>query len=82
MSHMLLESFCMLGIASIPALLVCINLVAMDIMPKDNMDFTVARFLSDTFITYALFIAVITLSTLYPARRSANIQPAEALHYE
>ena len=82
MSHMLMESLCMLCIASIPALIVCINLVAIDIMPTDNMDFTAARFLSTTFITYALFIAVITLSTLYPARRSANIQPAEALHYE
>ena len=82
MSHMLIEGFCMLGIASIPALIVCINLVVMDIMPTQNMDFTAARFLSDTLITYVLFIAVITLSTLYPALRSANIQPADALHYE
>ena len=82
MSHMLIEGFCMLGIASIPAIIVCINLVALDIMPTQNMDFTAACFLSDTLITYALFIAVIALSTLYPARRSANIQPAEALHCE
>ena len=82
MSHMLIEGFCMLIIASIPALIVCINLVTTDLMSTDSMDFTTVRFLSNTFITYALFITVITLSTLYPARRSANIQPAEALHCE
>ena len=82
MSYMFMEGFCMLGIASIPALLVCVNLAIMDMMPTQYMDFTVVRFMITTFITYALFIIVISLSTLYPARRSANIQPAEALHYE
>ena len=82
MSHMLMESMCMLGIASIPALLVCFNLAVMDILSTQYMDLTIARFLLNTVITYVLFIIVVMLSTLYPARRSANIQPAEALHYE
>ena len=82
MRYMFTESMCLLGIASVPAILVCINMAFMDIMPTENMDFTIIRFLSNTFITYILLIMVIFLSTLYPARRSANIKPAEALHYE
>ena len=82
MSHLLTEGLCMLGIASIPALLVCANLALMDILSTENMDITAVRFMVNTLITYALFILVIMLSTLYPARRSANIQPAEALQYE
>ena len=82
MKQMFTESMCLLGIASVPAILVCVNMAFMDIMPTENMDFTVVRFLLNTFITYILFIVVISLSTLYPARRLANIKPAEALHYE
>jgi ABC-type antimicrobial peptide transport system, permease component len=81
-SHMLTESLCMLGIASIPALLICINLAIMGFLSTQYMDLTVVRFLTTTLITYALFIIVIMLSTLYPALRSANIQPAEALQHE
>jgi len=82
MKLILTEGLCMMVIASIPALLVCVNMVFIEFMPVKNMDFTLVRFLSNTGITYLLFIVAITLSSLYPARRSAHIQPAEALHYE
>ncbi|WP_080903473.1 ABC transporter permease [Parabacteroides sp. Marseille-P3160] len=76
------EGFCLLLLASIPALIVCINLAAMDIMPTDDMDFTSLRFLTDTLLTYLLLGVVILFSTWYPAHRSAKTEPAEALHYE
>jgi ABC-type transport system, involved in lipoprotein release, permease component len=57
-------------------------MVFIEFMPTEYMDFTLARFLSNTGITYLLFIIAILLSSLYPALRSARTQPAEALHYE
>lgn len=82
MKFMLSESLCMLAIASVPALLVCINLAYLDIISTDYMDITVQRFLLNTLMTYILLIVVIALSIWYPAKRSATIQPAEALQYE
>lgn len=76
------EGLCLLFIASAPALIICFNLVALHIMPTENMDATPMRFIVDTIVTFLLLAAVIFLSTWYPARRSAHIQSAEALHYE
>lgn len=82
MQHMLAESFGLLAIASIPAMAVCINLAYLDVMPTRNMDFTAARFLFNTALTYLLLSVVIALSVWYPAKRSSSTLPAEALHYE
>jgi len=79
---LLAESLLMLLFASVPAMIVCINLVIADIMPTDSMDFTTARFILDTIATYLLLAIIIAFSTLYPAIRSAKILPAEALHNE
>lgn len=82
MGFMLAESLCMLAIASIPALLICFNLAYMDTLSTEYMDITANRFLLNTLLTYVLLTIVIALSVWYPAKRSATIQPAEALHYE
>ena len=82
MKLMLMESLCMLAIASVPALLVCVNLAYLDAISTQYMDITVQRFLLNTLLTYVLLVIVIALSIWYPAKRSATIQPAEALHYE
>lgn len=79
---MLGESLCMLIIASIPGLLVCLNLVYLDMLSTEYMDITAKRLFLNTLLTYLLLTIVITLSIWYPAQRSAAIQPAEALHNE
>lgn len=82
MRQMLAESYCLHAIAFVPALIVCLNLAYLDVMPTNRMDYTVWRFLLSTFLTYGLLSLIISLSVWYPAKRSATILPAEALHNE
>ena len=65
-----------------PALLVCLNIYRMDLLATENMDLTAGRFLLDVALSLLLLLPVILLAPWYPARRSAKIEPAEALHYE
>jgi len=80
--QMLSESYILFFAACIPAILVCINLINTDVLSLERMDFTMERFLWDTLLTFAIFFIAITLATLYPAYRSSQIQPAEALRDE
>lgn len=76
------EGMILLFIAFLPALVVCLNLVHLDLLPKQYMDVTPLRCGLTTVITLALLVFVVVLGTWYPARRSSRIEPAEALHYE
>ena len=76
------EGMILLFIAFLPALVVCLNLVHLDLLPKQYMDVTPLRCALTTVITLALLVFVVVLGTWYPARRSSRIEPAEALHYE
>lgn len=76
------EGMILLLIAFFPALVVCLNLVHLDLLPKEYMDVTSGRCALTTVITLALLAVVVALGTWYPARRSSHIEPAEALHYE
>jgi putative ABC transport system permease protein len=80
--QMLSESFLLLTIAAIPALLICLNIVVAGLMPDKDFDLTKVRFAIDTAATFALLAIVIASATWYPARRAAAIPPADALHYE
>ena len=80
--QMIGEGLVLLVIAFIPSLLVCLNLVQVDLLPEEYMDVTPLRILLNTVITFTLLAVVVCLGTWYPARRSAKIEPAEALHYE
>ena len=79
---LLWESVCLFAVAFVPALLVCLNIYRMDLLATENMDLTAGRFLLDVALSLLLLLPVILLATWYPARRSAKIEPAEALHYE
>lgn len=76
------EGMVLLLIAFLPALVVCLNLVHLDLLPKQYMDVTPLRCGLTTAITLALLVLVVALGTWYPALRSSRIEPAEALHYE
>lgn len=82
MKQMILESIMLLFIATVPAVIIWINLLYLDILPTKDADLNLQRFLLNTFFTLCPLVLVILLATWYPARYSANIQPAEALHYE
>jgi len=79
---LLWESLFLFSIALLPALLVCLNLWRMELLSTEYMDLTAGRFLLDVVLALLLLVPVILLATWYPARRSAKIEPAEALHYE
>ena len=79
---LLYEGFLMLCIASVPGMLVCLNLIATQSMPTDYMDPSWVRFAWDSLITYLLLTLVIAASILYPAQRAARTQPAAALYCE
>gem|GEM_PF-5497480 len=63
MRQMVTEGLCMMLVASFPALLVCLNLTIMELMPTEHMDFMPSRFLLNTVPTYLLFMVAILLST-------------------
>ncbi len=82
MKLMITESILLMMIALIPALLVWLNLILAEILPVDVINITWQRCLLTTIFTILPVCLIIILATWYPARKSASIQPAEALHYE
>lgn len=82
MRQMLTESLILLCIALIPAVIVWMNIVVMDILPADHADVDCRRLALNTLFTLAPLTVIILLATWYPARKSARLHPADALHYE
>lgn len=76
------EGLCLLLLTLIPVAVIALNIVFMDYMDTYRVPFTAGRFLIGIGITYLLMFTMIALGIWYPARRSAEVQPAEALHYE
>jgi putative ABC transport system permease protein len=82
MTQMIAEGLLLSALALVPAVVVWFNLVVADVMPEDIVDFTWQRFVLNTVMTVGLINLAVALATWYPARRSANMQPTDALHYE
>lgn len=76
------EGLMLLTIAAIPALIVCMNIAYADLLTTAVMPVTFLRLLADTLIVWCLLALIIVLACWYPSRRSAGMEPAEALRYE
>ena len=76
------EGVVLLTLAALPALLVCANLVWMDLLSATVMPAGTLRFLVVSLITWATLALTIILATWYPSRKASHLEPAEALHYE
>lgn len=76
------EGLLLLTLAAIPALLVCVNLVYMDMLSTKVMPVSPMRFGLVTLLTWLVMAAIIFLATWYPSRKASRLEPAEALHYE
>lgn len=76
------EGLVLLTLAAIPALLICLNAAYMDLVNTRLMPFTWVRFLICQGITLGLIGSMIVMGIWYPARRTARLEPADALHYE
>lgn len=79
---MLKEGVTLLGFASLPAFIVCLNIAFSGVLNVEAMEVTPVRFLVAFGLTWLVLAGVICLACWYPSDRSARIQPAEALHYE
>jgi putative ABC transport system permease protein len=82
MTQMIAEGLLLATLALVPAVVVWFNLIAADVMAVDIVDFTWQRFLLNGILTVGLTDLAVALATWYPARRSARLHPADALHYE
>ena len=76
------EGLLLLTLAAVPALLVCVNLVWMDVLSAKVMPVGLMRFGVVTLLTWLVMAAIIFLATWYPSRKASRLAPAEALHYE
>lgn len=76
------EGVVLLTLAALPALLVCANLVWMDLLSATVMPAGTLRFLVVSLITWATLALTIILATWYPSRKASHLELAEALHYE
>lgn len=79
---MILEGLLLLSLMAVPAFLICFNLQLSELTKGEYLDYTFLRFLTGFAITYALMAVMIMLGIWYPARQTARLEPAEALHYE
>jgi len=90
------ETFMILLLASIPATILALNLQLMGVVEKLGISILsgtkmfsgaakqsmVLPNLITYLITFVTMLAIIWLGTWYPAKKAAEIQPAEALHNE
>lgn len=76
------EGLCLLVFTVLPVIIITLNIAFLDYTDTYRLPFSVGRFILGIGITYLLLFIMIALGIWYPARRSAEVQPAEALHYE
>ena len=80
-SIMVGEGVLLLVLAFIPSLVISFN-IHMDLIDTYQLPFTWLRFAICGGITFVLIVLMIICGVWYPARSTARLEPAEALHYE
>ena len=81
-SIMVGEGVLLLVLAFIPSLLISFNIAHMDLIDTYQLPFTWLRLAICGGITFVLIVVMIICGVWYPARSTARLEPAEALHYE
>ena len=81
-SIMVGEGVLLLVLVFIPSLVISFNIAHMDLIDTYQLPFTWLRFAICGGITFVLIVLMIICGVWYPARSTARLEPAEALHYE
>lgn len=81
-SIMMGEGILLLILAFVPSLVISFNIATMDLVDSYLLPFTWLRFAICEGITFTLIVCMIICGVWYPARTTARLEPAEALHYE
>jgi len=76
------EGLMLQTIATVPALLICVNLAWIDLMPPGLVESKVGCFLINSLLTWLILALIISLATWYPARKASSLEPADALRYD
>lgn len=76
------EGLLLLVLATVPALVICGNLVVAEATMTEQADATGLRFAIVSLSTFFLMALMVIVGVWFPARRAMQVQPAEALHDE
>ncbi|MDR2915231.1 MAG: FtsX-like permease family protein [Tannerella sp.] len=79
---MITESFCLIAIAILPALLVYINLLHANILDTWRLPFTFGRVAIVFVIALFVIVIIVASGTSYPARQASQLNPVDALRDE
>ena len=79
-SIMVGEGVLLLVLVFIPSLVISFNIAHMDLIDTYQLPFTWLRFAICGGITFVLIVLMIICGVWYPARSTARLEPAEALH--
>lgn len=76
------EGLLLLVLASIPALVISVNMVLADVTFTESTDAGWGRFAVCSLIVFGLMALMVVAGIWYPAAQAMKVQPAEALHDE
>lgn len=76
------EGLLLLVVATIPALIICANMVLADVTFTEATDAGWGRFALCVLVVFVLMALMVIVGIWYPASRAMKVQPAEALHDE
>lgn len=81
-ARLLEEGILLLAAASLPAMAVCANMMAADVIFTEATDAGWGRFAICTLFVFCLMALMVLAGIWYPASRAMKVRPAEALHDE
>lgn len=81
-NYLQLEGIILLLLTLIPVIIVVLNIVYGGYTDTERLDLSFWRLAGALLITYLILYLIIALGVWFPARRSASIDPATALHDE
>lgn len=81
-SQLIGEGLLLLTLATIPAIVICVNMVLGDVTITHSVDASMVRFVVCVCITWCLMAMMVAGGIWFPARQAMAIQPAAALHEE